>query len=84
MSDGNAEPHPGRSWRFFLDDMIAFAGDVLRYVAGLDQAAFERNGLVFDATLRKMELIGEARSQRAERDPCAGAKDPLAPDHRSA
>jgi uncharacterized protein with HEPN domain len=60
MSDGNAEPHPGRSWRFFLDDMIAFAGDVLRYVAGLDQAAFERNGLVFDAALRKMELIGEA------------------------
>lgn len=60
MSDGNAEPHPGRSWHFFLDDMIAFSGDVLRYVAELDQAAFERNGLVFDATLRKMELIGEA------------------------
>lgn len=36
MSDGNAEPHPGRSWHFFLDDMIAFAGDVLRYVAELD------------------------------------------------
>jgi uncharacterized protein with HEPN domain len=60
VSEGDPETYPERSWLFFLDDMIAFARDALDYTAGLDQAAFERNGLVFDATLRKLELIGEA------------------------
>jgi uncharacterized protein with HEPN domain len=60
VSEGGPETYPERSWLFFLDDMIAFARDALDYTAGLDQAAFERNGLVFDATLRKLELIGEA------------------------
>jgi uncharacterized protein with HEPN domain len=40
--------------------MCAFARDALSYAAGIDQAEFEGNGLVFDATLRKLELIGEA------------------------
>ena len=60
MSEGDPETYPERAWLFFLDDMIAYARDALAYTAGLDQAAFERNGLVFDATLRKLELIGEA------------------------
>lgn len=50
----------GREWRFCIDDMIAFAGKVLAYTAGLDQAAFVANALVYDATLRNLELIGEA------------------------
>ena len=51
---------PGREWRFYLDDMILFAEKVMRYTAGLDQAAFVGNPLVYDATLRNLELIGEA------------------------
>ena len=49
-----------REWRFYVDDMIGFAEKVLAYTAGLDQAAFVANALVYDATLRNLELIGEA------------------------
>ncbi|MEX2376107.1 MAG: DUF86 domain-containing protein [Dehalococcoidia bacterium] len=49
-----------REWRFYLDDMIAFAGKVLAYTTGLDQAGFVANELIYDATLRNLELIGEA------------------------
>ncbi len=51
---------PIREWRFYLDDMIDFAEKVLAYTHGLDQAAFESSGLNYDATLRNLELIGEA------------------------
>ncbi len=51
---------PGRAWRFYLDDMIGFAEKVLLYTDGLDQAAFVASGLTYDATVRNLELIGEA------------------------
>lgn len=49
-----------RAWRFYVDDMIAFAEKVLAYTSGLDQQGFIANTLVYDATLRNLELIGEA------------------------
>lgn len=49
-----------REWRFYLDDMIGFAEKVLIYTEGLDQAAFVVSGLNYDATVRNLELIGEA------------------------
>ena len=49
-----------REWRFYLDDMIGFAKNVLTYSAGFDQTTFEDTGLNYDATLRNLELIGEA------------------------
>ncbi|CAE6495697.1 hypothetical protein NMYAN_140036 [Nitrosomonas nitrosa] len=49
-----------REWCFYLDDMIDFAGKVLAYTDGLDQAGFVAGGLTYDATLRNLELIGEA------------------------
>ena len=49
-----------REWRFYLDDMIDFAEKVLAYTQGLDQAGFEVSGMTYDATLRNLELIGEA------------------------
>ena len=49
-----------REWRFYLDDMIRFAENILAYSDGLDQAAFETTGLNYDATVRNLELIGEA------------------------
>lgn len=49
-----------REWRFYLDDMIEFAGKVLAYTNGLDQTGFMTNELVYDAALRNLELIGEA------------------------
>ena len=49
-----------REWRFYLDDMISFVGKVLAYSNGLDQDGFVASGLAYDATLRNLELLGEA------------------------
>lgn len=49
-----------REWRFYLDDMIGFAEKVLVYTNGLDAAGFAAGGLNHDASLRNLELIGEA------------------------
>lgn len=49
-----------REWRFYLDDMIDFTEKVLAYTDGIDQAGFVASGLTYDATLRNLELIGEA------------------------
>ena len=49
-----------REWRFYLDDMIDFVGKVLAYTDGLDQTGFVASGQTYDATLRNLELIGEA------------------------
>ena len=52
-----------REWRFYLDDMIGFAKKVLTYTAGLDQRGFVEDELRYDATLRNLELIGEAATR---------------------
>jgi uncharacterized protein with HEPN domain len=49
-----------REWRFYLDDMIGFAEKVLGYTEGFDQQRFIDSGLNYDATVRNLELIGEA------------------------
>ena len=57
MSD---EPGESREWRFYIEDMLRFAEKVLAYTEGLDQAAFVADERTYDATLRNVELIGEA------------------------
>ena len=47
-------------WRFYLNDMISFAEKVLSYAEGFDQQRFIDSGLNYDATVRNLELIGEA------------------------
>ena len=49
-----------REWRFYIDDMISFAEKVITYTDGLDQERFVASGLNYDATVRNLELIGEA------------------------
>jgi uncharacterized protein with HEPN domain len=61
MSDFTA-----REWRFYVDDMIAFAEKVTTYTDGLDQEHFAASGLNYDATLRNLELIGEAATHVPE------------------
>jgi uncharacterized protein with HEPN domain len=56
MSDAT----PNREWRFYLDDMIGFCERVQTFTAGLDQAGFVSDTMRFDATVRNLELIGEA------------------------
>ncbi|MDO9404490.1 MAG: DUF86 domain-containing protein [Polaromonas sp.] len=49
-----------REWRFYLADMHRFCDRVLVFTAGLDQAQFVGDTMRFDATVRNIELIGEA------------------------
>lgn len=51
-----------REWRFYMDDMIRFGEKVLVYTEGLDQSQFVASSVLYDATLRNLELIGEAAS----------------------
>ena len=57
MSDGT----PGtREWRFYVQDMIDFCERVLAYTEGMDETTFVADSRTYDATLRNLELIGEA------------------------
>lgn len=52
--------HEERDWRFYVQDMLEFCERVLDYTSGLDQDTFTANRLPYDATLRNIQLIGEA------------------------
>lgn len=52
-----------REWHFYINDMIAFSEKVLAFTKGLDQGDFTAQDLTYDATLRNLELIGEAATQ---------------------
>lgn len=55
-----------REWRFYVSDMIEFAEKVLAYTHGMEQNRFEQSGLNYDATVRNLELIGEAATHIPE------------------
>ena len=50
-----------REWRFYLDDIIGFSEKVLTYTKGMDQKEFKTNSLIYDATLRNLELMEKRR-----------------------
>ena len=58
-----SEARPPREWRFYIDDMLAFAEKVQRYTDSLEYDAFVTDSLTYDATLRNLELIGEAATR---------------------
>ena len=55
-----------RAWNLYIDDMLEFSRRVMLYTDGFDQDRFVASGLNYDATLRNLELIGEAASQLPE------------------
>lgn len=63
MSEATQGGSEGRDWRFYVDDMISFSGKVLAYTEGFDRLRFEASGLTYDATVRNLELIGEAATR---------------------
>ena len=54
------DQHEGRAWRFYVQDMLEFGQKVLSYTDGMDEASFVADVRTYDATLRNIELIGEA------------------------
>ena len=60
MSDASQEP---REWRFYANGMIEFAEKVRLFTDGMDQDTFVSDALTYDATLRDLELIGEAATE---------------------
>ena len=63
MSKGS---QAAREWRFYIKDMMECSKKILSYTADLDQAAFVADTLTYDATLRNLELIGEAATHIPE------------------
>jgi len=60
MSDSRG---PQREWRFYIQDMIDFAQKCLSYTEGMGQQQFVDSSITYDATLRNLELIGEAATR---------------------
>ena len=57
-----SDPSATREWKFYVTDMAACAEKIIRYTAGFDPQQFAQSELHYDATLRNLELIGEAAS----------------------
>jgi uncharacterized protein with HEPN domain len=49
-----------REWRLYVDDMVACCDKVLAYTMGIDRRGLVGDPMRYDATLRNLELIGEA------------------------
>jgi len=49
-----------RDWSIYLNDMIDRCDRVLAYTHELPREQFDERGLAYDATLRNIELLGEA------------------------
>ena len=58
--------HEGREWYFYIQDMLQFGEKALSYTNGLEQDDFLGDPLTYDATLRNIELIGEAATHIPE------------------
>lgn len=53
-------PMPPRNWTMRIEDMLVAAAAIEQYTAGLDFEGFQADRLRIDATLRNIEIIGEA------------------------
>ena len=54
-------PSPSeRDPRLYVEDMIEFCDRVLDYTRGVDPVGFAADRMRYDATLRNLELLGEA------------------------
>jgi uncharacterized protein with HEPN domain len=49
-----------RSWELFLRDMVEAVQKVIRYTADREVEAFVADEMAYDATLRNLEVLGEA------------------------
>ena len=57
MSDGDQK---ARNWQLYNQDVLEFSEKALSYTSGMDQDTYLAETVVYDGTLRNLELIGEA------------------------
>jgi len=65
-----------RDSRAFLWDIAKAADSIVAFTVGLDAGTFLENDLVHTAVERKFEIVGEAISQLAKRDPALAERIP--------
>jgi uncharacterized protein with HEPN domain len=61
-----SEANSSREWRFYVNDMIGFCERILAFTQGRDRTAFPADTMRYDATLRNIELVGEAATHVPE------------------
>ncbi len=54
---------PKRDAELYLDDIRESCEKILTYVRDVDRETFEQNGMMIDAVVRNIGIIGEAVSQ---------------------
>jgi uncharacterized protein with HEPN domain len=62
MSDATS----AREWRFYVDDMIGFCERILSFTQGTGRTEFPADPMRYDATVRNLELVGEAATHVPE------------------
>ncbi len=65
-----------RDARAYLWDIQKAADAILKFIAGLDAAAYAETEVVHSAVERKFEIIGEALGQLAKLDPVLAQRIP--------
>lgn len=55
-----------RERRIYVSDMLACCDRVIAYTDGVSRETFDERGMIFDATVRNLELLGEAANQLPE------------------
>jgi uncharacterized protein with HEPN domain len=55
-----------REWTLYVRDMVTCCDHILTYTEGVSRETFDQRGMVFDATVRNLELLGESASQLPE------------------
>ncbi len=49
--------------RLFLNDIIEAAGDIARFIHGIEPEAFQESDLLRSAVVHKLSVIGEAAAR---------------------
>ncbi len=55
-----SDPATDRQWRFYIADMIGFCERIQSFTQGISREDFVTEPMRYDATVRNIELIGEA------------------------
>jgi uncharacterized protein with HEPN domain len=61
-----SEAPAASEWRFYVDDMIGFCERILAFTQGADRTEFPADPMRYDATVRNIELVGEAATHVPE------------------